>query len=503
VDRDGINDIRFKPIEPNNEEKIMKNRVYVLLLLLSVVSACATPPPAGVPMENPEQLVGQLEADLATARANQVDVLAPGLFNEAQSAFMKARQTLDKGAKLSAISAYVSEGNASLKQAEEIAQVSRTILGETNKARDKALKVGADKLGEPYMDVEKNYLKLTTSIENDNLSYAQKNAADVQAAYRDLEIMAIKNNALANARNMMAEADKAKVQKIAPQAYAAAEQALNDADAYIGDNPYAAETISQKAANAEFMARRLLSVNESSRKFEDMTPEASALYVEGLLGQLATSLNAGDLRDKNVDAQLGTLTGSVETMGQKVQALEKENQTYRSQVATLEQQLAGVQGYSREQEAAKRKLAAERDFNEKFNKVQRFFRPDEAEVYKQGNQLVIRMRGIQFPVGQSTLTPDNYTLLSKVQQAIGTFDNPRVTIEGHTDSTGSAQMNQELSQKRAEAVKTYLVANKTLPATLIRATGYGPSRPLAPETTPEGRAMNRRIDVLITPSQTP
>jgi OOP family OmpA-OmpF porin len=186
-----------------------------------------------------------------------------------------------------------------------------------------------------------------------------------------------------------------------------------------------------------------------------------------------------------------------------VQALEKENQTYRSQVATLEQQLAGAQGYSREQEAAKRKLAAERDFNEKFNKVQRFFRPDEAEVYKQGNQLVIRMRGIQFPVGQSTLTPDNYTLLSKVQQAIGTFDNPRVTIEGHTDSTGSAQMNQELSQKRAEAVKTYLVANKTLPATLIRATGYGPSRPLAPETTPEGRAMNRRIDVLITPSQTP
>ena len=78
-----------------------------------------------------------------------------------------------------------------------------------------------------------------------------------------------------------------------------------------------------------------------------------------------------------------------------------------------------------------------------------------------------------------------------------------VTIEGHTDSTGSAQMNQELSQKRAEAVKTYLVANKTLPSTRIRATGYGPSRPLAPETTPEGRAMNRRIDVLITPSQTP
>jgi OOP family OmpA-OmpF porin len=113
------------------------------------------------------------------------------------------------------------------------------------------------------------------------------------------------------------------------------------------------------------------------------------------------------------------------------------------------------------------------------------------------------MRGIQFPSEQATLTPENYVLLSKVQQAIQTFGQPIVTIEGHTDTTGSAQTNQELSQKRAEAVKTYLVANKTLPENRIRAIGYGPNRPLAPETTPEGRAMNRRIDVLITPSQTP
>ena len=73
------------------------------------------------------------------------------------------------------------------------------------------------------------------------------------------------------------------------------------------------------------------------------------------------------------------------------------------------------------------------------------------------------LRGIKFPVGQATLTPENYTLLSKVQRAIQTFDQPKVTIEGHTDSSGSTQINHELSLKRAGAVKTYLVANKTLP----------------------------------------
>ena len=475
----------------------------VLGFVLAFAGACATPQSGGMPTGNPGELVKQFEADLVTARSNQVDVLAPGLFKDAQSAFMKAKQSLDKGAKLSDIQKYVAEGSASLKKAEEIAQVSRTILGETNKARDKALKVGADRLGEPYMDVEKQYLKLTKAIENDNLSYAQKNAATVQAAFRGVEIMAIKNNAIGNARKMMADADKSKVQKIAPTAYNDALQALNDADAYIGNNPYQAEMINQKAAHAEFMARRMMTISQESTKFKEMSPEASALYVERLLARLGKTMNAGDLRDKDAEAQLSAMSVTVETMVQKNQSLEKNNLKYQSQIANLEQQLTGLQGYSREQEAAKRKLAAEREFNEKFNKVQRFFRPDEAEVYKQGGQLVIRMRGIQFPVGQATLTPENYTLLSKVQQAIGTFGQPTVTIEGHTDSTGSAQMNQELSQKRAEAVKTYLVANKTLPASRIRATGYGPSRPLAPETTPEGRAMNRRIDVLITPSQTP
>ena len=193
------------------------------------------------------------------------------------------------------------------------------------------------------------------------------------------------------------------------------------------------------------------------------------------------------------------MTATIENTERKSQSLDKENQDYQAQIANLEQQLSGLKGYSREQEAAKQKLAAEREFNEQFNKVQRYFRPDEADVYKQGKQLVIRMRGIQFPVGQAILTPVNYTLLSKVQQAIQTFGQPIVTIEGHTDSTGSAQVNQELSQKRAEAVKTYLVANKTLPENRILAAGYGPDRPLAPNTTPEGRAMNRRIDVLIQP----
>ena len=134
-----------------------------------------------------------------------------------------------------------------------------------------------------------------------------------------------------------------------------------------------------------------------------------------------------------------------------------------------------------------------------FIEVQNLFSPDEAEVYKKGNSLIIRLRAIQFSVGKSVILPDNYSLLSKIQQSIRIFGEPDVIIEGHTDSTGSNEVNEHLSQKRAESVRQYLLANKTLSYDRIDAVGYGSSKPLASNATEEGRAVNRRIDVIIKP----
>lgn len=474
-------------------------RLICLVVIPIIMVACATQQSGNIATGNPEKAVGQLETDLAAAKSNQLDVLAPNWFSKAKSSYTRAKTALKAGAKLSDIGVYVAEANDSLKKAEEIAQISRTILSSTNEARQKALKVNADKLGEPFRTVENQYLRLTQNIENNNINYARKNGAKVQAAYRDVEIMAIKHNALKDVRKMMANAEITNIQKTAPAAYRAAEQSLDKADAFIGRNPYATEAISQKADEAAFMARRMMSVTVNSYKFKGMAPEDAAIYLESLLGRLSKSMGAGDLRDKTADGQVDALISVAKEMNRANESQQSANRNYQIQVAALDQRLSGLQGFSRQQEATKNQLTAEREFNERFNKVQQYFSPDDAEVYKQGNRLVIRMRGIKFPVGQATLTPENYTLLSKVQQAIRTFDQPGVTIEGHTDSTGSVQTNQELSQMRAEAVKTYLVANNTLPSNQIRASGYGPDRPLAPNTTPKGRAINRRIDVLITP----
>ena len=153
----------------------------------------------------------------------------------------------------------------------------------------------------------------------------------------------------------------------------------------------------------------------------------------------------------------------------------------------------------KERLAAERKLESERRFNQKYIEVQNYFNEDEAEVYKQENRLVLRLKSVGFPVGKSIFMPENYSLLSKVQKAIRNFNDPQVIVEGHTDSTGTAEVNQLLSEQRAEAVKSYLVANQTRPGDRIAAVGFGSERPLASNATLEGRAVNRRIDVIITP----
>lgn len=71
-----------------------------------------------------------------------------------------------------------------------------------------------------------------------------------------------------------------------------------------------------------------------------------------------------------------------------------------------------------------------------------------------------------------------------------------LTIEGHTDNTGNAEANQTLSEKRAAAVKQYLITTYQIDASRLHSQGFGASKPAAPNDTPEGRQQNRRVELV-------
>lgn len=255
-----------------------------------------------------------------------------------------------------------------------------------------------------------------------------------------------------------------------------------------------------------------------------MQPEEITLWSEGNLHTIADTLGATDMRDQNFNTQLDNIVGSVTALKndrmfvtekniELAMALEKNQTIHQTEVNALNSKIATLEGTTRkeqiakeqmekERQAAEHKLMAERQFNQKYIEVQNYFTKDEAEVYKQENRLVLRLKTINFPIGKSIIMPDNYSLLSKVQRATRNFNVPDVIVEGHTDSTGTKELNQQLSQERANAVMEYMIANQTISADHIAAVGYGPERPLASNASQEGRAINRRIDVVLTPRPT-
>lgn len=124
-----------------------------------------------------------------------------------------------------------------------------------------------------------------------------------------------------------------------------------------------------------------------------------------------------------------------------------------------------------------------------------------ASVREEQRGMVITLSGeVLFATGESTLLPIAQQRLDQVAQALQTQGPRRILIEGHTDSRGNASTNQVLSQARAQAVRSYLMT-RGLTGDMVEAVGVGPSRPIADNNTPEGRANNRRVEIIVSPGQ--
>jgi OOP family OmpA-OmpF porin len=120
--------------------------------------------------------------------------------------------------------------------------------------------------------------------------------------------------------------------------------------------------------------------------------------------------------------------------------------------------------------------------------------PAGAEVNSLGCVEDLVLRDVNFEFDSAQLTPSAEAILDGVSEKLMTQDQLRIRLEGHTDSVGPAAYNKELSQRRADSVKSYLV-NKGFSADNITTIGYGEEQPVASNDTAEGRAQNRRVEL--------
>jgi outer membrane protein OmpA-like peptidoglycan-associated protein len=471
-------------------------------VILGLLCACAGQEvkPVDIPQSaNPQEMITQLENDLALGREKQLNVLAPSWFVRAETSLENAKGLMEGKAAGEQILKEIALARAQLNKAVELGDLARGVIPEAIKNRNLARAAGATALGKDYEAAETRFLELTSDIEKENLDAARRRQPAVAAEFADLELRAIKVQTIGEVRRLIEMAEEKKYPAIAPRSYAEARQKLVEADLFITENRYQKERMQAMANEALFAARRLHGVAEQSLAVQDMDPEQVTLSTEEMLHRISRKLGTPDMRDNAFERQLENIIASIDAMQSELAFMSEKIQAQEISIQRMEKEMAALETTNRKEQAELERLMMEKRMDQKFFEVKKMFDAREAEVYRKENQLIVRLKAMQFPVGKSVVLPANYGLLTKVQQAIRTFGQPDVIIGGHTDSTGSDELNEHLSQQRADAVREYLVASGVLPYEKIVSVGYGSMRPIASNATEAGRAMNRRIDVTITP----
>lgn len=120
-------------------------------------------------------------------------------------------------------------------------------------------------------------------------------------------------------------------------------------------------------------------------------------------------------------------------------------------------------------------------------------------VTRQGDEIILNMPGnITFKTDSAEISSNFYDVLGSVALVLKEYNKTIIDVNGHTDSTGKDEYNMNLSQRRAQSVGQYLIS-QGIDQRRVAAQGFGKTRPIATNATPEGRQQNRRVELVLEP----
>ena len=449
------------------------------------------------------------EADAARAAADAADakLLAPRSYERGLKEYTDAEYALDRGRNIETVRSNAADAAAYFSTAAEKAQLAKTSLALAMKSRQDAANARAPELSaELWTQAQRKFSEAIRLLERGDLKGSERRKIEATTLYRDAELVAIKAQYLNETRRLLQDADRARVGRYAPITLGRAKQLLADAERELNENRYDTDLPRSLAKQANYEAKHAIYLSEVVRKVrdKDMTAEQLVLQWEDSLRQISGVADVVPDMESGPDALTAELVTYFENRRNEIEALQQETAEDDIRISDMEEEMRTLDerlgGATEERAALIQRLEAQARVKQQFEQIDKMFSSDEARVFRQGNNVIMRLVGLNFDSGASQLKPENFDLLAKVEKAIDVFPRSELIIEGHTDSFGGDDMNQNLSQERAESVQQYMINAMRIPTYRLIATGYGETRPVASNETAAGRARNRRIDIVIKPS---
>ncbi|MDQ6959696.1 MAG: OmpA family protein, partial [Mariprofundaceae bacterium] len=450
-----------------------------------------------------------LTQDIESFTHNPDSRFAPATMTRAQ-AVLGAALVADRKHDTKARQESLQAARAILTSAREQALSFRSKYGEALRLEQAATEVTG---AMPYagLDAAEKYLHaLIQAFERGDLNQSVKLAADAKNAFKSV-LDAKLPSLLDKTDAALLGASRTGAKRYAPQTYKAAQKWLANALAYKDGQSSRwprHPALGIKLANT---ARELTLQIKQWRKHPDsyeqlvMQARRERLQVAQALG-----LNV-DANDAAADVDIHILLQRINGMKS---ALAQERQSYKNDIAALKQlhalemneKIAALQNemarnQSRQvgdlKEAFRAKLERETFETRRQQQLHKLFKKDEVEILANlDGSLLIHLSALKFAPGKTTIARKYFDLLHRLKAGLEQYPDRKIIIEGHTDNQGDARANQKLSLKRAEVVRDFLTA-AGMSGGRLKALGYGEVRPIASNDYDRGRAMNRRIDIVI------
>jgi len=462
-----------------------------------------------------QQIFVRTQEKLNEAKAAQADVLAPEVYLRATKKLGEAQDDFKRNRGVGDIDKKLREADLDFTQATQYARLAKTTFAKLLQARDEALMANAPQHAAANYTTGDQYFKETMrKLETGDMAGAKKRSEEAERWLRDAELQAIKVSTIGSVRALIAKAQEAKVDKLAPLSFGRGQALLLDAENILTTDRRAAATAREKAEAAEYEIRHAtyLAGQIQRMKIDERELEKVLLNAEKPVAEVSKELKFSPQFDAGLGKPLNDIRSAIRT-------LLEEQRRLLAEVAQRDKRLDELNGSLEEknreinamQEAKtgleselikKQQMLLERQRQEeKLRGIENLFAAAEASVIRESGNLRIRLAGLTFPSGRATIQPEYFSLLTKLQRAIREFPAAKIIVEGHTDNVGHDAYNLNLSAERARAVQQYLLANMNLAEERTQALGYGEERPIANNETDEGRMQNRRIDVVIATQQ--
>lgn len=310
---------------------------------------------------------------------------------------------------------------------------------------------------------------------------------------------------LLEARNAVRIASWAEAERYAKDSYLAAQDQLNraqtDADNHRDKNTIiaTARQAVQTAEDARLLALRRRAEEQAREAQRQADEQARMAEMQKQQAQAQAQIEAQQraMAEQQAQRQAEEARRQAETLQQQAaqeraaaeaarqQAIE-ERQRAEAQLNAAQQQAQTAQQQA--QQAQQREAELRGRLQQQLNQV--------LQTRDSAKGLIVSMSDVLFDVDQATLKPGARERLSKVAGILLAYPDLKIRVDGYTDSTGTPQYNRELSQRRADVVRAYLL-KQGIPADAVVSEGFGQDNPVATNATASGRQQNRRVEMVV------